>query len=117
MNQVTLLGRLTKDPEEVKGSKNKKSYSKFTLAVPRVKKDETDFINCVAFEKTGELIAKYVKKGNRLLVEGNLNVSTIKDKEDNYKSFTTVIVNKISFIDSANNKTEEKEENQEELPF
>lgn len=117
MNQVTLLGRLTKDPEEVKGSKNKKSYSKFTLAVPRVKKDETDFINCVAFEKTGELISKYVKKGNRLLVEGNLNVSTIKDKEDNYKSFTTVIVNKISFIDSANNKTEEKEESQEELPF
>ena len=116
MNQVTLLGRLTKDPEEVKGSKNKKSYSKFTIAVPRVKKDETDFINCVAFEKTGELITKYVKKGNRLLVEGNLNVSTIKDKEDNYKSFTTVIVNKISFIDSAS-KTEEKEESQEELPF
>ena len=116
MNQVILLGRLTKDPEEVKGSKNKKSYSKITIAVPRVKKDETDFINCVAFEKTGELIAKYVKKGNRLLVEGNLNVSTIKDKEDNYKSFTTVIVNKISFIDSAS-KTEEKEENQEELPF
>ena len=116
MNNVQLLGRLTKEPEATKGTKNKKSYVKFTLAVPRIKKDETDFINCIAFEKTGEVVEKYLHKGNRVIVEGSLNVSSIKDKDENLKTFTTVIVNKIDFCDSI--KKEESEENPpEDLPF
>lgn len=108
MNNIQLLGRLTKDPEMTEGTKNKKSFCKFTLAVPRIKKDETDFINCIAFEKTGEVINKYLKKGNRVIVEGSLNVNTLKDKEDNYKTFTTVIVNKIDFVDSPKSEDDEK---------
>lgn len=108
MNNVQLLGRLTKDPEMTEGTKNKKSYTKFTLAVPRIKKDETDFINCIAFEKTGEVINKYLKKGNRIIIEGSLNVNTLKDKDDNYKTFTNVIVNRIDFVDSP--KTEDEDQ-------
>ena len=115
MNNVQLLGRLTKDPELTKGTKNKKSYVKFTMAVPRIKKDETDFINCVAFEKTGEVISQYLKKGNKILIEGTLNVNTIKDKDDNFRSFTTVIVNKVEFVDSI--KKENDLETQDDLPF
>ena len=116
MNNVQILGRLTKEPELTKGTKNKKSYVKFTLAVPRIKKDETDFVNCIAFEKTGEVISQYLHKGNRVIVEGSLNVSSIKDNDENLRTFTTVIVNKIDFVDSIK-KEDSEDNNQEELPF
>lgn len=112
MNNIQLLGRLTKDAEVTKASKGKKGYSRFTLAVPRGK-EETDFINCIAFEKTGELVSEYVKKGQRLLVEGSLNIRTIEDKNGNKTTYSHVIVNKIHFIES--NKSNESEP--EDLPF
>ena len=113
MNNVQLLGRLVKDAEFTKGTKQKKGYAKFTLAVPRGKED-ADFINCVAFDKTGELISTYVKKGNRLIVEGSLNIRSYDDKDGNKQYSTTVIVNKINFVDYKNDSSEET---QDELPF
>ena len=113
MNNVLLMGRLTKDAEFTKGTKQKKGYAKFTLAVPRGK-DDADFINCVAFDKTGELISTYVKKGNRLIVEGSLNIRSYDDKDGNKQYATNVIVNKINFVDYKNSSNEDE---QEEMPF
>ena len=74
MNQVNLLGRLTKDPELKYGASGT-AFCKFTLAVNRAfKKDEVDFINCTAFGKAAETIAEYVRKGDQFARGGRLQV-------------------------------------------
>ncbi len=101
MNYVSLLGRLTKDPE-LKYSQSGKAFCNFTVAVTReFKRDEADFINCVAWDKRAEAIAEYLRKGRRIAVQGRLNVSNYeKNGETVWR--TDVIVDKFDFIDSAN---------------
>ena len=122
MNNVQLLGRLTKDVELRVSQKSKKNFAYFTLAVPNG--EDAMFIDCVAFDKLAETIEKYVKKGNRLLVEGSINVSTYVDKDGNNRKSTNVFVNKITFIESAKkeddkktSKKSKKDEDDEALPF
>lgn len=122
MNNVQLLGRLTKDVELRVSQKSKKKFAYFTLAVPNG--EDAMFIDCVAFDKLAETIEKYVKKGNRLLVEGSINVSTYEDKDGNNRKSTNVLVNKITFIESAkkeddkkSSKKSKKDEDDEDLPF
>lgn len=123
MNNVQLLGRLTKDVELRVSQKSKKKFAYFTLAVPNG--EDAMFIDCVAFDKLAETIEKYVKKGNRLLVEGSINVSTYEDKDGNNRKSTNVFVNKITFIESAkkeddkksSKKSKKKDEYDEDLPF
>ena len=108
MNTVNLVGNLTKDIE-LRSSTNTE-VAKFSLAVRR-DKDNTDFINCVAFGKTAELLAKYVKKGHKVGVEGR--IQTGKYDKDGRTIYTTdVIVNKIHLIEKLIQeveKTSEKE--------
>ena len=93
MNQVILVGRLTKEPE-LKYTKDGKGYCNFTLAVSReFKKDETDFINCVAWDKRAEAIANYVKKGNKLGIIGRLQID-----KNNDIFYTKIAVEKIEFF-------------------
>lgn len=115
MNNVQLLGRLTKDVELRVSQKTKKNFAYFTLAVKNG--EEAIFIDCVAFDKLAETIEKYVKKGNRLLVEGSLNVSSYTDKDGNNKKSTNVFVNKITFIELAAKKETSENEATEDLPF
>ena len=100
MNQASLLGRLTKEPELKYGSSGT-AYCKFTLAVNRAfKKDETDFINCTAFGKGAETIAEYVKKGDQFAVTGRIQVDVYeKDGEKRYS--TGVMVDGFTFISKA----------------
>ena len=100
MNQVNLLGRLTKDPELKYGASGT-AFCKFTLAVNRAfKKDETDFINCTAFGKAAETIAEYVRKGDQFAVTGRIQVDTFeKDGEKRYS--TGVMVDGFTFISKA----------------
>jgi single-strand DNA-binding protein len=73
MNKVIMIGRLTKDPE-VKKTSSGKSVASFSLAVSdRYNRDKTDFINCVAWEKTADYLGNYVKKGNLIAVEGRIS--------------------------------------------
>lgn len=122
MNNVQLLGRLTKDVELRVSQKSKKNFAYFTLAVQNG--EDAMFIDCVAFDKLAETIEKYVKKGNRLLVEGSINVSTYVDKDGNNRKSTNVFVNKITFIESTkkeddkkSSKKSKKDEDDEDLPF
>ena len=100
MNLVTLIGRLTRDPE-LKYSQSGKAFCNFTVAVTReFKRDEADFINCVAWDKRAEAIAEYLRKGRRIAIQGRLNVSNYeKNGETVWR--TDVIVDKFNFIDSA----------------
>ena len=112
MNNVQLLGRLVKDVELAK-TKTNKVYSRFTLAVPNG--ENAMFIDCVAFDKLAETIEKYVKKGNRLLIDGSINVSTYQDKDGKNHKSTNIYVNKITFIESAK-KSEDKKDDETDIP-
>lgn len=107
MNHVSLLGRLTKDPE-VQYTGTGKAYLRFTLAVKRENnKEETDFITCVAWEKRAELIEQYFTKGQRILITGRLSVSSYeKDGEKRYS--TDVLVGQIEFIEYKNDENNSK---------
>lgn len=99
MNDIKLLGRLTQAPE-LKESNNGHQYAWFTMAVPRQnKKDEADFIRCVAFDKLAAALHKHCDKGRQLLLTGRLQVSSKVDEEtqkDRY--FHTVIANHVDFL-------------------
>lgn len=69
MNKVILIGRLTADPDITTNTEGM-TFSRFTLAVDRIKKDEADFITCKGFGKTAEFIGKYYKKGMKVAVVG-----------------------------------------------
>lgn len=104
MNKIILIGRLTADPE-LRYTESNKAYTRFTLAVNRdfTKEDgskDADFISIVAWEKRAETICKYVKKGNRLGVEGRIQTGSY-DKGDGSRGYLTdVIVNGLEFLES-----------------
>lgn len=110
MNKVILIGRLTKDPELNYTAGTGTAVTRFTIAVTRpFKKDETDFINCVAFNKTGETIAQYLTKGRQLAIVGNIRTGSY-DAKDGTKRYTTdVVVESFEFIGQG--KQEQKEDN------
>ena len=76
MNKVIMMGRLTRDPEVRYGGANNNAIARFSIAVDRRFKREgepdADFFNCVAFGRTGEFVEKYLKKGTKIVIDGEL---------------------------------------------
>ena len=110
MNLVTLVGRLTADPN-LKYSQSGKAFCKFSVAVQReYNREEADFINCIAWDKRAEAIAEYLRKGRRIAIQGRLSVRSY-EHDGETKWITEVIVDKFDFLDSStNNDSEEKKE-------
>lgn len=111
MNKAVLIGRNTKEIE-LRATKSGSSVTAFTIAVNRDFKNangetEADFINCVAYGKTAELLSKYVKKGDRLAVEGRIQVRNYDNQEGKKVYVTEVIVQNIEFLESKQGKKEE----------
>lgn len=112
INQVILLGRICNDIE-LKQTQNNKSYTRFSLAVNRKGKDKsTDFISCLAWEKTAEFLQKYMKKGSQICISGRLQTGKYEDKDAKMVYTTDVIVEEVDFAeskkdDSANKKNHE----------
>lgn len=106
MNKVILIGRLTKDPELRYAAGSGTAVCRFTVAINRqFKKDETDFINCVAFGKTGETITQYLTKGRQIAVTGSIRTGSY-DAQDGTKRYTTdVAVESFEFIGNSNNNS------------
>jgi single-strand DNA-binding protein len=105
MNRVILLGRLTRDPDIRYGGANNGCIARFNFAVNRkFKRDgqpEADFFNCTAFGKTGEFIEKYVKKGTKLVIEGEVRNDNY-EKDGHMVYGTVIIVNNAEFAESKN---------------
>lgn len=123
MNQVVLMGRLTRDVE-LRYTQNNTPTVKFTLAVERDrKKGETDFISCQAWSKTAELMDKYLAKGNRCCVSGSIRTGSYEDRNGNKIYTTDVNVDHLDIIDfkDAPKKEESAEfvpvDDDEQLPF
>lgn len=89
MNKVFLTGRVTKDIEVRNGANS--AFARFSLAVDRRGKDAgTDFINCTAFARTAEILGQYVKKGDKLTVQGRLQSGSYE--KDGVKRTTLDII-------------------------
>ena len=104
LNQVVLVGRLTKEVE-LKELESGKKVANITLAIPRSFKNidgeyETDFINYVLWSSVAESTSEYCKKGDLIGVKGRLQSRTI-EKEDGIKKYKMeVIAEKITFLSS-----------------
>ena len=107
MNKVILMGRLTRDPEvRYTQGDNAMAIARYSLAVDRrFKRDgepDADFINCVAFGKSGEFAEKYLKKGTKIAVVGRIQTGSYTNK-DGQKVYTTdVVVEEQEFTESKN---------------
>lgn len=108
-NNVHFLGRLT-DDVEVKTA-GETTVANFTLARNRMKskdkeQSEADFVRFVAWGKMAETISTYFKKGERMGVEGRLQVRNYEDKDGNKRTATEVVVESIEFIETKGTKSE-----------
>ena len=105
MNHVTLMGRLTRDPE-LKYSQAGKAYCRFSLAVQReFNREEADFINCLAFGKTAETIAEWLGKGRRIALQGRIQTGNYENKNGEKVSTFEVVADRFEFVDSARSET------------
>src|ERR1700747_1338734 len=99
-NRVILVGNLTRDPE-IRYTQSGKGVTKFTLAVnnPRNKEDTT-FVDIVAWDKLGETCNTYLKKGMNTLVEGRLVIRSYDDKDGNKRKATEVVIDNMQMLGS-----------------
>lgn len=110
LNNVCLQGRLAKDPE-IRTTATGKSYARITIANNSSYKDDngnykTNFINCVAWGKTAEFIDRYFKKGQEILISGEIATGSY-DRQDGTKQYTTeVFVQQVNFCGSKAEKSE-----------
>lgn len=121
MNKIILLGRLTKDVEILRSSKET-MIGKFILAVPRKFSKEgedkkTDFINIVTFGKLTEFACKFFKKGQQVLVSGRLEINLYKDENGDNRYATQVIAEELNFADSKRENTENDNLIEDDYPF
>ena len=114
MNVVILMGRMTRDPE-LKFTSGGKAFANFSLAVQKTK-DEVEFIDCTVWEKTAETIAEYFRKGNRILVQGRLSVSSYEQNGEK-RRMTRVVVNSFEFVESAGNSGNNSGYHQQQQSF
>ena len=129
INNVVLVGRLTRDPE-LKQTSSGIYFSNFTLAVNRTFKNdsgetEADFINCIVWRNQAENLCKYMKKGSQIGVEGRIQTRSY-ETEEGMRYITEVVANSITFLESKTEKAdnsfqdkyiETKQAMDDDLPF
>lgn len=103
VNNVVLVGRITRDPE-IRVSPSGTSVCNFTLAVNRNFKNqageyEADFVNCVAFNQTANLMEQYVTKGQLLSVQGRIQTRNYEDNTGRRVYVTEVVATNVSFLE------------------
>ncbi len=121
-NKVFLGGNLTRDPE-LRYSQGGTAYVKFGMAVNErftrngEKCESTVFVDLTAFGKTGEAIAKYLKKGDPIFIDGKLDFSTWKAQDGTNRSKLAVIVNGFQFIGSKRDDGAAPSSTSDTVPF
>jgi len=105
LNHVTIMGRLTRDPE-LRRTGSGIAVASFTVAVDRDfggrdgGERETDFIDCVAWRNTGEFVSKYFTKGSMAVVSGRLQIRSWTDKDGNKRRTAEVVADNVYFGES-----------------
>lgn len=129
MNQAIIMGRLTRDPEIKTGKKQDGTETKvarFTVAVDGFRKNDTDFISVVAFDKKADVIERYFSKGSKILIKGRIKTGSYTNK-DGQKVYTTDIwLQELDFCDSKQQEAQPQQADgfldvpdnlEEDLPF
>lgn len=102
LNRITVMGRLTRDPE-LRKTNSGLSCANFSLAVERDIADsqtgnrETDFIDCVAWRATADFVSKYFQKGSMAVVSGRLQIRAWQDKNGNNRRTAEIVTDNIYF--------------------
>ena len=105
LNHITIMGRLTRDPE-LRYTQSQTPVASFTLAVDRDfgsrdgGEKQTDFIDCVAWRSTAEFVNKYFQKGSMAVVAGRLQIRDWTDREGGKRRSAEVVVDNIYFGES-----------------
>lgn len=100
MNNVIISGRLTADPE-LKTTPNGVPVCTFIVAVDRSTKDDVaDFPIVVAWRQTAEFVAKYLSKGRKIIVKGEIRTRNYEDKDGNKRKATEIQADRVEFADS-----------------
>ena len=105
LNHITIMGRLTRDPE-LRRTGSGIAVASFTVAVDRDfgknenGEKETDFIDCVAWRQTGEFVSKYFTKGSMIVVSGRLQIRGWTDKDGNKRRTAEVVADNCYFGES-----------------
>lgn len=126
MNHVSMIGRLTKIPD-IRQTNTGKNVCSFTLAVNRRYKDAqgnatADFFSVQAWEKLAELCARYLDKGSKVFISGELRNRSYETKDGSKRTVTEIIANEIEFLspksESATPPVEEWQQVEDsDLPF
>lgn len=99
MNNVALIGRLTKDID-IRVNANNLTIGRFTLAVNRMKKEDgADFVGCVAFGKTAEILQRYTAKGSQIGIIGRIQTGSY-DKDGRTVYTTDIICERVELLGS-----------------
>lgn len=113
LNNVCLIGRMTADPE-LKTTPNNNFVVNFCLAVQRNgganKEKVTDFLDCVAWNKTADFINKYFRKGQLLSLVGSIQTRNYVDKEEKKRKAVEILVESVHFVESKQNQNDTSEE-------
>lgn len=104
INRVVLLGRLTKDPE-LRTTQNGISTCTFTIAVDRIKKDEADFPQCVAWRQQADYLTRYGHKGDMVGVDGRIQTRTY-DKDGRTVYVTEIVVDSLQLVGGRKDTTD-----------
>lgn len=127
MNKCIFVGRLTQDPE-VRYTQSGKTVAQFTIAVNRFLgqgQKEADFINVVAWEKLGEVCGNNLTKGQRVLIEGRLQIRSYEANDGQKRRVAEVIAQNMEFLERKQSNADDKDITpfggqvfpEEEIPF
>lgn len=128
LNKIILQGRLTREPE-IKSTSSGKHFAQFTIASDRPKygdKQETDFISCIAWEKTATFLGNYFHKGDMILITGRMTSRGYETQSGEKRTAYEVLTESIDFCGSkaqpqpqaqAQAQTPPLQSTQEEIPF
>jgi single-strand DNA-binding protein len=125
INSITLVGRLTKDPE-LRYTQAGKGVASFTIACDRPFKNqqgekETDFINVVVWGNQAENCANYLTKGKLAGVEGRLQIRTYEGNDGQKKWVTEVVANRVAFLSPKDNSQQhgapDRQPGEDDIPF
>ena len=124
MNSIHVMGRLTKDPE-ITSAQNGTTIARYSVAVDRKFAKEgqqkTDFFPCVSFGKQAEFVDKYVMKGTKVVISGEMNLDLVQ-KDGKNVTYPKIIVGEIEFAESKKSDNSPSNDflnvtSEEELPF
>lgn len=121
MNKAILIGRLTRDPE-MRTTTSGIASTSFTVAISRTYTNqngerEADFINCVAWRKQAENIAKYCNKGSQVAVEGRIQTRSYDAQDGTKRYVTEVVADNVTFLGSKGNSGDFSSNNNSENNF